>query len=102
METADQETGEVKLWDGATTGLHLRVFAGGGRSWVFRYRADGGGRAAKIRSVKLGVYPAVSIDAARDAARQHAGAVAKGLDPAQLRQETRRRGPGHPGDAAGD
>ena len=82
---------EIKLWDGAVSGLCLRCFAGGGRSWVFRYRADGGGRSAAIRTLKLGNYPALSLDAARDAAKAHAGQVAKGLDPAQVRQEKRRR-----------
>ena len=32
---------EIKLWDSAVSGLYLGVFSGGGRSWVFRYRADG-------------------------------------------------------------
>jgi hypothetical protein len=42
---------EIKLWDGAVNGLCLRIFAGGGRSWVYRYRSGGGGRTAKIRTI---------------------------------------------------
>ena len=75
---------ELKLWDAAVSGLYLRLLAGGGRSWVFRYRADGGGRSAKIRSIKLGNYPALTLDAARAAARAHAGQVARGQDPARF------------------
>ena len=92
IQTAKVSAGaaEMKLWDGTVSGLCLRVFAGGGRTWTYRYRADGGGRSAKIRTLKLGSYPALSIDAARNAARTHAGQVAKGQDPAQERQETRR------------
>jgi integrase len=82
---------ELKLWDGAISGLCLRCFAGGGRTWVYRYRADGGGRSAKIRTLKLGTFPALSLGGARSAARAHAGQVASGQDPAQQRQETRRR-----------
>ena len=81
---------EIKLWDGAVNGLCLRIFAGGGRSWVYRYRSGGGGRSAKIRTIKLGAYPALTIDAARDAARTHAGEIAKGHDPAEVRHEQRR------------
>jgi integrase len=87
-----QDGSEIKLWDGAVAGLYLRVFAGGSRSWVYRYRADGGGRGAKLRTIKLGNYPGLTLDAAREAAKAYVGAVAKGQDPALLRQETRRRG----------
>jgi integrase len=82
---------ELKLWDGAINGLFLRLLPGGGKSWVYRYRSGGGGRSAKIRSIKLGSFPALSIDAARDVARAHAGQVAKGHDPAEVRHEQRRR-----------
>ena len=71
-------------------GLCLRCFAGGRKSWTYRYRADGGGRSAKIRTLGLGTYPALTLDAARDAARAYAGQVAKGRDPAQERHEQRR------------
>lgn len=87
-EIPDGKT-QVLLWDAAVGGLYLRCFAGGGRSWMYRYRADGGGRAAKLRAVKLGSYPALSLDAARDAARTHAGQVAKGHDPAAERRALR-------------
>jgi hypothetical protein len=82
---------EVKLWDGAVNGLCLRCFASGGRSWVFRYREGGGGRSAKLRTLKLGSYPAVTIDGARAAAKAHAALVAQGVDPAAVRRENRRR-----------
>lgn len=81
---------ETKLWDGKVSGLCLRCFAGGGRSWTYRYRPNGGGRSAKVRSIKLGNYPALSIEAARKAAEIQVGAVAKDIDPAQVRAEKRR------------
>jgi len=57
--------GEIKLWDGAVSGLCLRCFPAGGRTWAYRYREGSGGRSAKIRTLRLGSWPAVSIDAAR-------------------------------------
>ena len=81
---------EVKLWDGGVPGLCLRCFASRGRSWVFRYREGAGGRQAKIRTLKLGVYPAVSLESARAAARAHAGLIAQGHDPVAVRKEKRR------------
>ena len=79
------------LWDGAVTGLGLRCLQGGGKTWVFIYRASGVGRKASSQTIKLGSWPAVSADAARNAARAQAGAVAQGRDPAAERREERRR-----------
>ena len=82
---------EIKLWDGAVTGLCLRCFASGGKTWAFRYRVLGDGRTAKVRTLKLGAYPAVSLEAARVAAKANAGLVAQGNDPAAVKAESRRR-----------
>ena len=57
---------------------------------MFRYRGPGG-RSAQIRSVKLGSWPTLTIDAARTAARAHAGQIARGADPAQVRTDQRRK-----------
>ena len=89
--TKAPERGEIKLWDSSVAGLYLRLLPGGTRTWTFRYRTDGGGRGAKVRSLKLGSYPSLSLDAAREVAKGHIGQVAKGRDPAQLRKETRQR-----------
>ena len=43
------------------------------------------------KSVKIGDYPALSIDAATNIAKIFAGQVAKGNDPAQERSEKRRK-----------
>jgi integrase len=82
---------QVLLWDAAVTGLHLRCLAGGSKTWIYRYRAGDGGRSAPLRSVRLGSWPTLTIDAARKAARGHAGQVARGGDPADDRREARRR-----------
>ena len=81
---------ETKLWDGAVPGLAMRCFSSGGRTWVFRFREGGGGRSARIRTLKLGAWPAVSLAAARAAAQAHAGLIAQGHDPVATRQERRR------------
>ena len=78
------------LWDGAVTGLGLRCLAGGTKTWVFVYRAAGGGRKAPSQTFKLGSWPEVTTEAARKAARAQAGALAHGRDPAAERREERR------------
>src|SRR5262249_36174439 len=51
----------------------------------------GGARSANGRRVKTGRSPAPSLADARRAAKSHAGAVARGDDPAAEKQEERRR-----------
>src|SRR5262245_21873818 len=81
---------QIILWDGAVTGLGLRCLPGGGRTWIFVYRGDGG-RNANSQTLRIGGYPEVTVEAARKAARAHSGAVANGSDPAAERREERRR-----------
>ena len=82
---------EIKLWNDAVKGHYLRCRASGSKLWYYRYRPDGGGRSVPQKSVKIGDYPALSIDAATNIAKIFAGQVAKGNDPAQERSEKRRK-----------
>jgi integrase len=82
---------QLMLWDGIVSGFGVRCLPGGGKTFVYRYRPDGGGRSVNPRLLKLGSFPSISLDDARAAARIHAGNVAKGKDPARQRAEARRR-----------
>jgi integrase len=81
-ELAAARGGRYIIWDSELTGFGLRVSANGARSWVIKYRADGGGRRAPIRWLTLGGYPTVSADDARKKARKDLAAVELGMDPA--------------------
>lgn len=67
-------------------GLFLRVSPAGGKTWTFRYTAPAGERAGKQRELGLGVYPLVSLVAARAGAADARAAVARGVDPVSDRQ----------------
>jgi hypothetical protein len=82
---------QLMLWDAIVSGFGVRCLPGGSKTFVFRYRPRGGGRSVNPRLLKLGVFPSISLDDARAAARIHAGNVATGEDPAQQRAEERRR-----------
>lgn len=60
---ADSQRTEVM--DGALPGLGIRVYPAGSKSWFLRYSP----REARKRIV-LGPYPALSLDAARNKARE--------------------------------
>jgi integrase len=82
---------QLMLWDSDVPGLGVRCLPGGTKTFVYRYRPYGGGRNVNPQLLKLGTFPALGLDDARAAARIHAGAVAKGEDPAGQRAEERRR-----------
>jgi integrase len=69
--------GQVEHFDKGFPGLALRVSYGGGKSWVFFYRAGG-----KLRRLTLGTYPALALAEAREAWREARKAVQCGRDPA--------------------
>ncbi|HTU99566.1 MAG TPA: tyrosine-type recombinase/integrase [Luteitalea sp.] len=63
--------------DSMTPGLALRVGARS-KTWVVLYKPKGG----RVRRQKIGRYPALSLAAARSAARESMEAVHRGQDPA--------------------
>src|SRR5258705_13662459 len=73
------DTKTLKLFDGG--GLYLEVAPSGGKWWRWKYRSGG-----KEKRLSFGVYPDVSLKAARekrDAARQQ---LAAGIDPGEARK----------------
>ena len=77
----------LMLWDVSPVGLGLKVRSSGSASWIYSYRPKGFGRSVAARTLTLGSWPTVTLDAARTAAQGYAGRVALGQDPAvQLRQ----------------
>src|SRR5215471_5455740 len=81
---------QVFLWDTTVTGFGLRILPGGSKTFWYQYRTPGG-RSGKTRSVRIGSWPSISLADARKRARDFAGQVARGHDPAAERQEAKRR-----------
>lgn len=63
---------------GVVDGLHLEVSGTGARSWVLRITVGN-----KRSDIGLGGYPAVTLAAAREAARETRAKVRNGIDPVQ-------------------
>ena len=83
LPTAEQP--QCDYWDTSTRGFGVRVSSGGTKVFVFRYRLGSG----RMRRLKLGRHPDMSLAEARALARQHLGDVVGGNDPAQDRQDRR-------------
>ncbi|MEX3924001.1 Arm DNA-binding domain-containing protein [Paraburkholderia sp. BR10936] len=71
-----------KLFDGG--GLYLLVTPDRGKYWRLKYRFDG-----KEKSLSFGVYPAVSLTAARGLRDRARALLAEGVDPSEVRKEER-------------
>ncbi len=70
-----------KLYDGR--GLYLEITPKGGKRWRLKYRRPGTGKESRI---SLGVYPAVSLKAARSKRDDALTLLAQGVDPSTARQ----------------
>jgi integrase len=78
-------SGEVNLWDSEVPGFSLRVRATGSRVYVAVYRNE----EHRKRRVTLGRHGRLTVEQARELARQIFAAAARGEDPAEQRQDRR-------------
>jgi integrase len=80
------EKTDVIFWDASCRGFGIRALSSGRRSWIFQYRDEH----QRTRRIALGDVSAVSLEAARAAARHHAATVTQGGNPSLQRKVTRR------------
>ncbi len=82
IKTAKAVDGITKLSDGG--GLQLWVHPDGAKRWRLAYRFNG-----PQKTLALGVYPTVSLKAAREAREAAKALLAEGIDPSQKRRVDR-------------
>jgi integrase len=81
--------GIVDLADTSLIGLHLRIYRTGSASWVIVVRDQQG----KLRRIKLGEYPSMGLEGAREAARLMRVNVRGGADPIKAAKAKRSSDP---------
>ncbi len=69
-------------WDGEVSGLGLRLYPSGRKSFVLSYRIGG-----RKRLLALGDFGTLTIEQARKRARRHLGAIEDGIDPLEERRK---------------
>lgn len=77
------------VWDNDLAGFAVRIEPSGTKSFVVRYRADGGGRSAPQRFVTIGRFGNLTVEEARKKAKKVLGQIAVGEDPAAERNSKR-------------
>lgn len=76
---------EAFFWDAGCRGLGIRALGSQRRTWVYQYRDEH----KRTRRIALGDLTAVSLDAAREAARRYAANVTQGTNPSVQRKAKR-------------
>jgi integrase len=90
VDAAEKTDRRYHVWDDELTGFALRVEPTGVKTFVIKYRAEGGGRSAKQRWLVIGRFGPLTPDQARKIAKAKLGSVAAGADPAGELQARRR------------
>ena len=86
MDAAEAKGGRYYVWDSLLSGFGLRVETTGSKTFIVRYRGEGGGRTAAQRFVTIGRFGRLTPELARKQARTILGSVAQGEDPADARR----------------
>jgi integrase len=89
VDAAAKKEKRYYVWDSAVPGFGIRIEASGAKTFIVRYRAEGGGRTAAQRFITVGRYGTLTAEAARKQAKVLLGGVAKGEDPADERRAKR-------------
>ena len=90
MREAAPAAKAYRLWDQELSGFGLKVLPSGVKTFFVWYRANGGGRTAPRRELKIGNFPTVTPDMARAKARSILASVqVEGADPATTLQQKR-------------
>jgi len=82
VDAAGKADKRFHIWDSEYAGFGLRVEPTGVKTFIAKYRANGGGRTATQRVVTIGRFGTVTADQARKQAKKILGSAAVGDDPA--------------------
>ena len=90
VDAAKEQDKRYHIWDDDLSGFGLRVESSGLKTFVIKYRANGGGRSAKQHWLIIGRFGPLTTDQARKIAKAKLGSIAAGADPARELQAKRR------------
>lgn len=82
VDASSPRESRYHVWDDDLAGFGLRVEPTGAKTFIAKYRSNGGGRNAMQRVVTIGRYGSLTPDQARKQAKIVLGNVAAGADPA--------------------
>jgi integrase len=81
IQEAEPRDKDYYLQDDNPTGLGVRVWPSGTKTWYYVYRFEG-----RLRRLKLGKFPDLTLRQARDQAKTYVAVLAQNRDPADQRR----------------
>ncbi len=91
VDGAHAEPADYFIWDSELKGFGLKVSKGGRKTYVCQYRTAGG-RTGESRRLTIGAHGSPwTVETARSEARKILGRAANGEDPAQEKQDLKKR-----------
>ena len=89
IDAADHSRGRHTLWDGELRGFGAQIEASGTVTYFVRYRPKGLGADGPRRFMRIGRHGVITVEQARERAKEILGSVAAGKDPAAELKEAR-------------
>ena len=78
VDASEKSDKRYHVWDSELAGFGLRVEPTGAKTFIAKYRANGGGRTATQRVVTIGRFGTLTADQARKQAKKILGGAAVG------------------------
>jgi integrase len=90
IDGAEPGAKNYALWDSKLSGFGIQIGTGGAKTFIIRYRAEGGGRTARRPQMTVGRFGTLTVEQGRAQAKKLLAAATIGEDPAGERQGKRR------------
>ena len=91
VDSAKTESADYFIWDSELKGFGLKISKGGRKTYVCQYRTAGG-RTGDTRRLSIGAHGSPwTVETARSEAKKFLGRAANGEDPAQEKQDLKKR-----------
>jgi len=89
VDAAGARSERYEIWDSELSGFGVRIATTGRKTFIIRYRAEGGGRSAPRRFMTVGRFGTLTVEQARKKAKELLAAATVGDDPANKRTAKR-------------
>lgn len=89
ISAAQPQANRYDIWDSELPGFGVRIGVGGTKTFVIRYRAEGGGRKAPRRHLTIGRFGTLTVSQARRQAVEMLAQATVGGDPAKKKSDKR-------------
>jgi integrase len=90
LDAAEPGEKNYAIWDSKLSGFGVQIGTGGAKTFIIRYRAEGGGRSARRPQMTVGRFGTLTVEQARTQAKKLLASATIGDDPAGERQAKRR------------